>query len=107
MLVKLQEKRVCDILYHADLRKRSYFIGKLKKAKQRRLRRSQRSSWYKPGRTDQWWQNMINDITPAETWKKNFRMPKETFLQLAEMLRPLIAPKENSPNNRPVCVEKK
>lgn len=39
--------------------------------------------------------------------EKNFRMPKETFLELVDKLRGLIAPNENSPNRRVVSAEKK
>ena len=33
------------------------------------LRKSQ-VTWYHPGRTDNWWQNMCNNILPAKEWKK-------------------------------------
>ena len=94
-------------VHQTNLRKRSYFLQKLKKTKQRRLIRARRSCWFKPGRTDQWWQNIINDIAPEEAWKKIFRMLEEAFLELAEKLRPLISPKPSSPNNRAVSGEKK
>ena len=38
---------------------------------------------------------------------KIFRMTKESFLQLVEKLRPLLAPNPNSPNSRVVSAEKK
>ena len=37
-----------------------------------RLMRSPRSVWYKTGRTDQWWVNMIDHSLPDEEWKKTF-----------------------------------
>jgi hypothetical protein len=41
--------------------------------------RKKRSFWVKSGRTDTWWRNMINGISPADDWKRNFRMSRERF----------------------------
>ena len=107
LLYKLNERHLQEALCKANLRKRNYFLKRLKKIKQRRLRRKKRKYWFKPGRTDQWWQNMLNGVAPQEEWKKNFRMTKESFLEMVKKLRPLIAPNPNSPNSRVVSVEKK
>ena len=107
LLVKINEKRLHNIECQKNLRKRNHFLQKLKKMKLRRLRRAKRSCWFKPGRTDQWWQNILNGIAPVESWKKNFRMRKEDFLELVEKLRSSIAPNQTSPNNRAISVEKK
>ena len=40
----------------------------------------------KPGRTDKWWQNMINGNCAVEEWKKNFRMPMEKFMEFVNEL---------------------
>ena len=77
LLHKLNERRLLEALCQAHLRKRNYFLMRLKMLKQRRLRRAKRRYWFKPGRTDQWWQNMLNGVAPQEAWKKNFRMTKE------------------------------
>ena len=36
--------------------------------------RKRRVTWYHPGQTDNWWQNMYSNVLPAEEWKKNFRL---------------------------------
>ena len=47
-----------------------------------------RSLWKVPGRTKQWWLNLDNGVSPLEVWKKNFRVRREDFLELVEMIRP-------------------
>ena len=59
------------------------------------------------GRTDQWWQNMLGADVPDSSWKKNFRMGRQAFLNLAAELEPFIAPKTNTPNHRFLSTEKK
>ena len=72
----------------------------------RKLRRQKRSTWVKNGRTEAWWINMISGITPADEWKRNFRMAREEFQNLCEELRPYISP-GHSPNYHALPVEKK
>ena len=55
-----------------------------------------RRFWVKPGRSDKWWQNMIDRKFVSDEWKKNFRMPKEQFMELVDELRPYISPSPNS-----------
>ncbi len=50
---------------------------------------------------------MMNDVSPRELWKKNFRMSKESFTELVNELRPHITPNPNFPNDRAVVPEKK
>ena len=69
--------------------------------------RKKKSIWVKQGRTDKWWKNMMLGMLPADCWKKNFRMPKEQFLNLCEELRPFISPSQASPNYRKISIEKK
>ena len=88
-------------------RKRSALYRKLKIARQRRLMRRNRGCWFKPGRTEQWWRNMISGATPEEAWKKNFRLTREDFMDLAEQLRPYTSPNLSSPNYRVLSTEKK
>lgn len=78
-----------------------------KQLRQRRLRRRKRSCWFKPGRSDQWWIKMINGEAPDEFWLKNFRMTKESFLELEAELKPYISPNPNSPNHRSLSSAKK
>ena len=59
----------------------AYFMAKTTIARRRerysrirKLRRQNRSTWVKNGRTEAWWINMISGITPADEWKRNFRM---------------------------------
>ncbi|XP_028416187.1 putative nuclease HARBI1 [Dendronephthya gigantea] len=49
---------------------------------------------------------MINEISPPEDRKKNFRMSKDQFIELCEELRPYISP-GTSPNYLALSVEKK
>ncbi len=101
--LRQQEEAVCMIL----LRKQSYWRRKCKKLRQRYLRRKERSCWHKPGRTDLWWENILNGLSPEESWRKNFRMSKDDFMELVTELRPYIAPKPGSPNYRSFTAEKK
>ena len=50
---------------------------------------------------------MLYGIAPQETWKKNFRMSKEAFTELTELLHQSIAPNLNDPNKRAISAEKK
>ena len=56
-----------------------------------------RRFWVKPGRSDKWWQNMMDRKCVSDEWKKNFRMPKEQFMELVDELGPYISPSPNSP----------
>ena len=91
----------------------AYFMAKTTIARRRerysrirKLRRQKRSTWVKNGRTEAWWINMISGITPADEWKRNFRMAREEFQNLCEELRPYISP-GHSPNYHALSVEKK
>ena len=69
--------------------------------------RKKRSVWVANGRTEEWWSKMMGEDIPNSCWKKNFRMSKECFLELADNLRTTISPKGNSPNYRFLSTEKK
>ncbi|XP_065650701.1 uncharacterized protein LOC136078816 [Hydra vulgaris] len=73
----------------------------------RRNSKKPRSCWYKIGRSDKWWKNMISGISPESYWFKNFRLSKSAFMNLAEQLKPFIAPNPKSPNYRALSTEKK
>ena len=91
---------------YISARKRCY-LRKRRNLQARPLRRKRRSVWVINGRTDQWWQNMIGEDVPDWCWKKNFRMSKECFLELANELRPFLAPNPDSPNRRALSKEKR
>ena len=66
---KVNELRRNQAVFTDILRKRNYFIQKMKHRKQRALNRSKRSCWYKKGRTDLWWKNLINGVADEESIK--------------------------------------
>ena len=88
-------------------RKRSYYLRKMKIIQRRRFAQKKRQFWYTPGKTDQWWQNMISEETPKQQWVKNFRMTRKDFFDLVRQLQPYISPDESSPNYRSISAEKK
>ncbi len=54
-------------------------------------RQSKRRIWVRPRRSDFWKQTEL--FTP-EQWRQNFRMCKESFYELVEVLKPLIQKKD-------------
>ena len=50
---------------------------------------------------------MLGGTSPEESWKKNFRMTKSEFHELADQLANVISPTANSPNYRALSTEKK
>ena len=99
---------------HVNKQLIAYYAAKRSKIRRRerhihlrKLMRKKRSRWVNSGRTDLWWQNMINGVSPDGDWKRNFRMSREEFLELCEELRPHISPCINSPNYLTLSLEKK
>lgn len=88
-------------------RKRSYYLRKLEKGRLKRLQRKKRTLWFRPGRTDSWWQKMLRGEAPEDSWKKNLRLTREEFYDLVEQLRPYVSTNFSSPNYRALPVEKK
>nr|XP_047141418.1 uncharacterized protein LOC124816319 [Hydra vulgaris] len=80
---------------------------KKKLARQRLLNRKSRSLWVEKGRTDLWWQNMIGPDVPETCWKRNFRMTKGCFLELAAIIDTVVSPQSNCPNYRFLTTHKK
>ena len=107
MLWMIYQKHVCDKLTAMQARKRTRYLERLKKLKQRTLRRKRRERWYNPGGTDDWWKRMINGETLEDTWRKNFRLSREEFMVLLAELKPYVAPDYTSPNYRALSAEKK
>ena len=96
LMWKMHELRRNEMCLRALLRRRRYFLQKIKRQRRRILGKR----WYKPGRTDLWWQNILRGISPEECYKKNFRMRKGEFDNLVAELRPYISPDPNTPNHR-------
>ena len=102
----LEMKRNRMFCMHLNAKK-SYLTRKRKHAKLGRLQRKLKSVWVVVnGRTDQWLQNMIGGNLPGSFWKKNFRMSKDLFHELATELVPYIAPNLSSPNYHLLDTEK-
>lgn len=70
----------------------------------RRIVRRRRRMWIRPGRSNIWWENIINGKVVQEEWKENFRMSKDNFLKLCDQLRPYLQ-KKVTRFRRPLSVE--
>jgi hypothetical protein len=90
------------------MRKSRVFKKKLRLKRLREASRRTRSVWCAAGRSDTWWTNMITGkvIEPNE-WKDNFRLSRNEFESLHELLAPYITPNPNSPNPIPVNSHKR
>ena len=86
--------------------KKRHMYWKMKAKRLSQLRRKCWVSWFKQGRTDQWWDNLLSGELPNEEWHSNFRLPKDAFFKLEEELRPHISPDPASPNYRAVTAKK-
>ena len=95
------------VFYSYYATKKSVAEKKARYIRARKLSRKKRAIWTKKGRTDLWWKNMFDGVTPDDEWKRNFRMSKERFFQLCEELRPYISEGINTPNYRSLSREKK
>ena len=60
--------------------------------------------WKRPGTTNAWWENVINDKVIAEEWRENFGMAKASFIQLCNELRPYLL-KQTTQMRKPLTVE--
>ena len=60
----------------------SFWIRKLRKNAEKRSMRLPRSLWFKKGRTEQWWENLLTGELPEEEWKKKMRMSRSQFIIL-------------------------
>ena len=73
--------------------------------RERRLRRNRRRFWFKPGRTENWWVAMKNEVDHEESWKKNFRFSRSQFANVVHELRAWISPVPMSPIFRALTPE--
>ena len=102
----LQAKRLMLLNAYFSTKKNKW-ARRMKRLKVRRLCRKPRSTWVVKGRTDKWWENIVNGNAPDTVWKKNVRMSKQSFYDLVHKLHPVIGPKPNTPNYRYLTTEKK
>ena len=58
-----------------------------KGAKKMRKKRKPKRFWTRPGRTGIWWQNFLDNVVILEEWIENFRLSKETFIELCDELQ--------------------
>ena len=86
------------ILSHLVLyrRQRNRFLNliltsQVKHSRRKNSIRKPREFWVRPGRTNSWWQSFFQDKVLPCDWRENFRMSKESFLVLCEMLDEHIA----------------
>ena len=68
LLAIIHKKETVDHMIRIYLKKRSLYRRHLEEAVIRKMR-IKKSYWVMPGRTDQWWQNMLNGQLPDENWK--------------------------------------
>ena len=72
-----------------------------------RIRRRKRKNWINPGRTSQWWDNLISDKTDPSDWKKNLRMSKQSFLTLVNLIRPFWVERSTTVRKDSIMLEKR
>ncbi len=87
--------------------RRRYLFRKMKGKRISQLRRKQREVWYKQGRTDQWWKNVLSGKLSDEEWQRNFRLSRTEFFELEKEIRRYISPDSSSPNYRAISAKKK
>ena len=93
LIDKLQEN---NIQLQSALNERNRSLMRFIRARERYITRNPRLYHIEPGRSDIVWGNILNDRTPAHQWHKNFRMNKETFMKLVDLLAPYLNPDPNS-----------
>eukprot|EP00794_Sanderia_malayensis_P020675 gene20675-biopygen17064 len=71
-------------------------LARYRQKRRRFLSRRRRRQWKNPGRTENWWQNVLNGLTREDEWILNFRMSREDFVALEEQLSLYIRPSEKS-----------
>ena len=107
VLYKLQKLKFDNVYKILILSKRSRSLLKMKQARERSLKRKNRSCWFKSGRTDLWWQNITTGVALSDAWKKNFRLPRLLFMDLVSESSPYVSPDPFSPNSRALLADKK
>ena len=87
-------------------RRRKYrqtaLLSSLGRKAKRRMRQDRRM--LRPGRSNIWWENFLNNKVVNEEWKENFRISKSNFMKLCNQLRPYIE-KKTTRFRKPLSVE--
>ena len=82
-------------------------LYRYRQLRSRFMRRKKKRYWKNPGRTEKWWQNMLDGSMLPEEWIVNFRMCRNDFMKLEEKLRPYIRPSKDSFRGDTICSVKK
>ena len=84
-------RKVHENLLHQNLLvfplKKKLIRKKFKLLQQRHFTWKPRKCWYQIGWSDQWWQDMINGISPDDSWRKSFRFSRKKFFDLVDLLK--------------------
>ena len=59
-----------------------------------------------PGRSEQWWRNLLEGILPDTVWRKNFRVDRDIFTKIANDLRLYLRPRRGPRGKNVLSVEK-
>ena len=82
-------------------------LYRYRQLRSRFMRRKKKRYWKNPGRTEKWWQNMLDGSMLPEEWIVNFRMCRNDFMKLEEKLGPYIRPSKDSFRGDTICSVKK
>ena len=99
--------RILYMITAYNIIKQNKLKRKRRRMQVRRMLRKPRGFRYERSRTEDWWLKMVSDKASARSWKKIFRMSKESFQDLLAKISPFISPEPNSPNYRLMSAEKK
>lgn len=64
----------------------------------------ERAFWVQPGRSE-WWEKVVLPHWDDTLWQENFRMSRQTFMELCDMLRPVLE-RQTTNMRAPISVEK-
>ncbi|XP_060095227.1 uncharacterized protein LOC132572328 [Heteronotia binoei] len=64
----------------------------------------ERAFWVQPGRSE-WWEKVVLPHWDDPLWQENFRMSRQTFMELCAMLRPVLE-RQTTNMRAPITVEK-
>ena len=55
--------------------------------------------WVEKSKTNEWWENFINNEVPESDWKGNFRVSRKSLYELCSELHPYLLKKQNKKLN--------
>ncbi|XP_032064807.1 protein ANTAGONIST OF LIKE HETEROCHROMATIN PROTEIN 1-like [Thamnophis elegans] len=64
----------------------------------------ERAFWVQPGRSE-WWEKVVLPHWDDHLWQENFRMSRQTFMELCDRLRPVLE-RQTTNMRAPITVEK-